>query len=250
MVRWKISLLVAFLAFESLAQKEANNWVYGERVGLNFANNQLNFFESEVDLFGVTAVMSDRNSGELLFYSDGSNIWNRQHNLIQNGSGIKTTFNHEDSPELAPSQPLIIVPKPDANDQYYLFHLNQTESSLPESADLYYTIVNTGLNNGNGEVRSGDKNIFVRGNLALKITAVPHANDKDFWLITHAADSNNFYVYLISDEGLADPKVISSGISYAVNNSENYIRGFIKASPNGNYIAVSSLGENRRFELF
>ncbi|MEM1405930.1 MAG: T9SS type A sorting domain-containing protein [Bacteroidota bacterium] len=249
-------IFINILCFTSLffrfawAQKEANYWVFGEGGGLNFTNNQLNFFESEVDLFGVTAVVSDQNSGELLFYSDGLYIWNKNHEIMQNGSEIKTGSNHQDSPRIVPSQPLIIVPRPGINDEYYLFHLNEIESSLLENADLYYTIVNTGLNNGNGEVKQGDKNFFVKGNLALKITAVPHANGKDFWLITHAADNNDFYVYLISDEGLAGPKVISSGISYAVNNSENYIRGFIKASPNGNYIAVSSLGENRRFELF
>ncbi|MDX2304786.1 MAG: hypothetical protein NW226_18390 [Microscillaceae bacterium] len=65
----------AFFLNPCFAQKEYNNWYFGDRASLNFQNGsprvQMN---SEMVVRGGFVSISDKNTGDLLFYANAGNV--------------------------------------------------------------------------------------------------------------------------------------------------------------------------------
>jgi hypothetical protein len=92
------------------------------------------------------------------------------------------------------------------------------------------------LDNGQGDVEL--KNIALLTPVCEKVTAVKHCNGRDIWVITHAWNSDAYYAYLLSINGINPVPVIShSGIFLSGNIS--YSGGYLKASPNGRKLAAA-----------
>ncbi|MCJ8167660.1 T9SS type A sorting domain-containing protein [Pontibacter sp. E15-1] len=262
-------LFILFLILVSLkvyAQKEATNWYFGNKAGLSFSNGvPVPLTDGALVTESATAVISDKKTGKLLFYTNGRNIWNRQHQLMP-GS--------KEFPKNCPSaisQPTLIVPVPGHEHLYYVFSVRFSppadvyncsfgyiiDAIVPEyNCEVRYSVVNMHLDDSMGDVVVTDNNILLQENVTEKITAVPHSNGRDFWLITHEWNSDAFYVYLISAAGLAKPAVQRIGSEHSsnlydsrVSNSE--IRGMMKASPDGKRLACAVDSEvERPFDLF
>lgn len=76
------------LSFLGYAQGENNNWYFGQYSGVNFSE----IFPQPLTVSQMNAkkscgTVSDK-YGNLLFYNNGINIWNRQHQIMDNGSGF------------------------------------------------------------------------------------------------------------------------------------------------------------------
>ena len=70
------------------AQGEWNNWIFGVNIGLSFQTNPPSIFNGAATFStGGMAVASD-SSGQLLFYSNGMEVYNRNHTLMLNGGGL------------------------------------------------------------------------------------------------------------------------------------------------------------------
>lgn len=91
-----LSLLavVLFLPFVAHSQHETDNWYFGENAAISFANGApVALTNSNMSIQeGVTNV-SDQN-GQLLFYSDGMLVWNRQHQIMPNGMDLHGGIPH------------------------------------------------------------------------------------------------------------------------------------------------------------
>ena len=183
--------LVSILGF---SQAEASHWYFGEGAGLIFdlstdtvsattdAENTINTSE------GCSSI-ADFN-GNLLFYTDGRNVWDKNHNIMPNANYPANGLLGDPSSTSSG----LIVPKPGNPDQYYVFtvdephHQNafafpnqgpadQSGNSLPnytfsgggnagavpEADDgfnngLAYSLVDLSLNGGNGDVVPSEKN--------------------------------------------------------------------------------------------
>ena len=133
-----------FLLFSwvSFTQNEANIWYFGENAGLDFNNsNPIPLLDGQLNSEEGSTVMSDVN-GELLFYTDGVTVWNKQHQVMLNGNGLN---GHQSS-----FQSSIIIPKPANTDIYYIF----TTDSDVNSKGLQYSEVDMSLDNGLGLITS------------------------------------------------------------------------------------------------
>lgn len=248
-------IIFLFVANHTYAQKQANNWVFGFNGGIDFSNEDIEVFRSEVETVSSTAVISDPQTGDLLFYFDGNTVWNRNHKMMLNGDSLLGSQ--------AIIQSTIIVQVPNDNNKYYLFHmhgLNPSGVKFDSSylSTLYYSIVDMTIDKGFGGIEESFKNINLWDSLSQKITAIQFANKAGYWLITHEIWNDNFYVTPITENGIGEPQVQPIGQFYESN--KNILEtGVIKASPNGKMIAVSSLDRNiddrpgdqvRYFELF
>jgi hypothetical protein len=60
-------------------------------------------FDGELNTLEGSASISDTN-GQLLFYTDGATVWNRNHDTLQNGFGLLG--------EASSTQAALIIPKP------------------------------------------------------------------------------------------------------------------------------------------
>lgn len=224
------ALLISSLTF---SQGVANNWLFGT-FGLEFKSDTVvirqDYASHENRGMGI---ISDKN-GQLLCYTDGLTIWNRNHTVMPNGLNMSTTLSGTSM------QSSIIVPKPGSNSIYYTFTNGQS------TAGLYYSIIDLTKENGLGDVTLKGKKI--QDHTDNKITAVYHNNGHDVWIITHQDNTNIYYAYLLTDTGLTETPVVSS-VGKSFSSTSN---GQLKASPDGTKIAcsykVSSTGEG--FSLF
>lgn len=248
--------LCVLLSQISFSQGEANNWYFGIYAGLSFnttpptalTDGQLSTLE------GCTTISDS--SGNLLFYTDGSVVYNKNHQAMLNGTGLK---GHKSSTSSA-----LIVPQPQSTHIYYIFTVDEPHHLYADNNTgndhfgdgvndgFMYSIVDMDLDNGNGAVVPGQKNIQLityDPNDALqsaykcseKITAVKSNDCSSFWVISHFIDS--FYAFKVTENGIEEQPVISTvGVTVPLSGYRRNALGYIKASPEGDKLAVAHLG--------
>jgi gliding motility-associated-like protein len=220
----KLYILFFLYTLISQAQGEANIWYFGTNAGLDFnsgspvtlTNGQLNTSEG-------CATISNT-SGQLLFYTDGVTVWNKNHVVMPNGTGLAGNSSS--------TQSATIVPKPGSSTIFYIFTLD----AFAGSNGFQYSEVDISLDGGNGAVTS-NKNILIYSPSCEKLAIVKHANNLDFWVVTHQWNSNNFVSYLLTPAGLSSTPVIS-GVGTVINGSTDNVWGQMKISPDGSKLGI------------
>lgn len=154
---------------------------------------------------GVAAV-SDPHTGELLFYTNGIRIWDKNHNVMPNGDSL---FGNR---EATTAQGACIVPVPGAARKYYIFSLGG-KSTPKDFRGLYYSIVDLDLSGGNGNVEAANKNIPLDTSNLLSEGMISIAgNNCNIWLLTHGVNSQNYYAFEITASGVNHIPVVSQGL--------------------------------------
>lgn len=202
-----------------MAQNEYNNWIFGEGAGITFINGKaLPIPGNNISAFEGCATYSDPVSGKLLFYTDGMTIWNSFHEVIVNGSGLRGGRSS--------TQAALILPNPAKDKQFYV--LSAPDRTGIITYELYYTLVD--FQDLNGAVIQ--KNILINSGLNEKLTAVPHCNGIDYWIL--AGGYSGLHAFLLDSNGISKQPIISivPGISS--------ISGYLKASPDGTKLATGS----------
>ncbi|HZV70552.1 MAG TPA: hypothetical protein VFG10_13450 [Saprospiraceae bacterium] len=208
------------------AQKQNNVWYFGQNAGLDFNTTSPTPLEGELNTTEGNAAISDT-VGNLLFYTDGINVWDRSHSLMPNGFGLKGGKSS--------TQSALIVPLPKSRTKYYLF----TASDIVSPRNMNYSVVDMLLNNGYGDIITTTKNTFVMDSIGEMLTAVLHPNGTDIWIVTHKGFSRNFYAYLLSEAGLSTTPVISTIGSYHNLDLSGSNPGPIRSSHDGSKIVCS-----------
>lgn len=230
----KIYLLLLSLSISTFtfSQKETNNWVFGlsnwmdfntDPVSINITPN-FNFFAER-----SSVSMSDE-EGNLLFYSDGFSIFNKNHELMPNGIiQANTSFTH----------PIFAIPKPGSDHSYYMV-INNSEFA---GGFLRWIEIDMTLNNGLGDVVPNVGEVLL-DNPTGKISAVLHANSNDIWVVSHEINSNNYHSWLATENGISSNSIISSVGSDILESDFNSQNGSIKTSHDGNRIVAANQGIN------
>lgn len=233
-----------FLPQQLFSQLEASNWYFGFGAGIQFdqatgnvsasTNGQLNTNE------GCTAISDDQ--GNLLFYTDGSTVYNRNHVVMQNGNGLKGNSSS--------SQSAVIIPNPQDDNIYYIFTVDAPNGAGPGAQDsgLHYYEVDMTLDLGQGAVTT---NIAQPNNLipttSEKIVAINHET-RDEILVTVYANANGvssnaynaFYTFTVSASGVDPNPVISANFG---NRTISDPRGYLKVSANGRFLVSCNMGD-------
>jgi gliding motility-associated-like protein len=200
-----------------------NVWYFGTHAGLKFVGgNPVALSNGQINNGEGCSVECD-NYGNLLFYTDGVTVWNKNHTAMPNGTGLDGDYS---------STQTVIVRKPGECKQYYVFYTDgQFGSQI-----WRYSIIDLTLNGGLGDVVLSSKNTFLYSPGAEKITSVRHQNGTDIWIILHGLGSTNnkFLAYLITSTGISAP-VISANVGAYHDN----LIGYMKASHDGNKIALA-----------
>lgn len=206
--------------------KESNVWYFGWGAGIDFnygsppisqTNGQL--YSPSGNIYGCASIADS--SGQLLFYSDGITIWNKDHLIMQNGNNIGAYS----------SQGAIIVPMPTHNNIYYIFNYEYVSNGHYK---LQYSMIDMELDNGRGAIVTEKKGIDILAEPSFHLNAVHHSNHEDIWVLSHTAYTNYYYAYLINQDSLNSIPVVSQAGSILED-----IPGFMKISPEGNLVAVT-----------
>ena len=230
-------LTFLFLLFSSLtfSQSPAGIWYFGKKAGINFNSsaNPVVLNDGQIDTNEGCATLCDEN-GNLLFYTDGIKIWNKNHTVMPNGFGLLG--------DPSSTQSAIIVPNPGNSNLFYVF----TVDELGKANGLNYSVIDLTLDGGLGNVTT--KNVSLATPTLEKITVVKHDNGVNFWVIAHKYNSNQFISYQITPTGINPAVISSSGVSI-VGNPQKTI-GYMKSSPDGKYLAVVNGGNGSVVQLF
>lgn len=230
-MKHKIFILFLFYTTLVFSQQEASVWYFGKNAGIKFNLDGSVSPLTDGKLITNEGCASIANSnGDLLFYTDGITIWNKNHQVMQNGTGLMGNWSS--------TQSATIVPKPGSTNLYYVFTLDYEV----HPNGFRYSIVDINLDGGLGAVTS-DKNILIYTPSDEKLSIVKHANNTDYWVVTHGWNSNTFYSYLLTSSGLSSTPV-SSNAGLVVTGSTDNVWGYMKIAPNGSKLAISHALKN------
>lgn len=222
-------LLIVY-SIKSYSQKEYNIWYFGDGAGIDFNQSEPKaIYNSQMYSGEGSAVICDVN-GNLLFYTNGESIWNRNHQIMPNGNNL---FGANTS-----TQSASFVKTPGSDSIYYLFTISPEAGEFTPFSGLSYSLINLNLDNGLGDIDTNFKNIKLVHPTSEKITTVKHKNNCFTWVITHKWKTDSFYTYLISDTGISSPVI--SKVGPVVSGNYSFTLGQLKASPNGSKLVFVS----------
>lgn len=212
-------------------------WYFGLRAGLSFASGApIPLTDGALESHEAAATMCDKD-GNLLFYTNGATVWDATHNVMQGGELLAT---HPSSTQAA-----MIVPMPNRPSMYYIF-----TTSTPENRGgplLYfgvrYSVVDMTANGGRGAVVQNDIKILETG--SEKLTATPHGNGRDYWVLTRQWGTDLVHAFLVSCDGITGPVTSATGgAPYRMNADTSYsfrsTVGYLKVSPDGRKVASAN----------
>ena len=228
-----ITLGILLCSFFCLSQNQNNWWFFGQNAGLNFTANSVSPVTGQLVTFEGSAAISDV-CGDLLFYTDGSEVYDRNGVIMPNGSDLLG--------DSSSTQSAIIVPQPENPNIYYVFTVGRSRTLI----GLNYSVVDMTLNNGNGDVIPSQKNINLLSNCAEKVFATQHANGTDAWIVAYGESIPNteiydrFHAFKLTPNGLDVNAVVeTSSVGTRVSFDA---RGYLRISKDGGQIIMTTPG--------
>lgn len=238
--RYLFVFVLILLGYSHANSQQGNIWYFGFNAGLNFnttppqplTNGALNTQE------GCASICDKR--GNLLFYTNGVTVYNRNHTAMPNGAGLLG--------DNSSTQSAIIIPNPGDTNLYYIFTADCLENLFAKGYN--YSVVDMRLNGGLGDV-TAQKNVFLYGPSTERLTAVKAANGIDYWVITKGFNNNRYTVYKVDCNGINPVPVISDvGVPHTHSSPEFTGAGALKASPDGKKVCVAITWPVAMAELF
>lgn len=196
-----------------------NNWVFGgaQLIGDTATQAVMNvsfyngvplaskFPPTEYYMDLAIATISD-SSGNLVLYTNGVHLKNANHEIVQNGGSLPNSSNW--SQVFPENQGVMLLPRPGHNNQYLLFTADifgfiypPTGTFRSGSSNLTYSVIDMNLNNGKGKVVQRKTNMILDTLSGGQITAVRHANGRDWWVLTSRYNINQYYAFLVTPDG-------------------------------------------------
>ncbi|OCB70735.1 hypothetical protein B0A79_13885 [Flavobacterium piscis] len=272
----KIKLLLSccFFSLFSFAQREASVWYFGKNAGLKFHpdGSVTSLTDGKLVTNEGCASIADA-AGNLLFYTDGRTVWDKNHLIMPNGDYFNGTGLKGDP---SSTNSAIIVPKPGNLKIYYIFtldephhenaavypnafsgnYIDEDSGKTPNNDDglnngLNYSIVDltkTGTNGSLGDIVSRNNPLItydtdpngeeIKYKCSEKLTAVRDASGNGFWVITQFTDY--FYSFRVTSSGITTTPVKSLVLpSVPTYGYRRNAIGCFKASPNGKKLTAA-----------
>ncbi|PHS05386.1 MAG: CUB protein, partial [Kordia sp.] len=230
----------------SFAQGEADNWFFGANAGVNFSTGAPTYVAGgQINTLEGCASISDT-QGSLLFYTDGISVWNKNHSIMPNGTGLNGDPSSTSS--------ALIVPSPGDSNIYYVFTVDEPhhDETAASNHGLNYSVIDMSLIGGDGDVIAAQKNIPLvtydvsnsqenKYKCSEKITAVRSGDCNSFWVVTHFI--NNYYSFKVDGAGVdANPVISTTPVTVPLSGYRRNSLGYLKASPEGDKLAVAHQG--------
>ena len=277
-MKLKLLFVLFFCKIAVFGQLEASNWYFGYNAGMQFdVNGGVTALENgKLKTNEGCATISDE-LGNLLFYTDGRTVYDRNHIAMPNGNYSAGTGLFGDP---SSTQSAMIVPKPGNPNIYYIFTTDEPhhENSMvypnafsgtyvevdggptPVSDDGFnngfnYSIVDLsviGINGSIGDIVSRNNHLItydpnptgqeIKFKCSEKLTAIRNQSKTGFWILSHF--KNKFYAYQLEASGLNTTPIITT-IAPLIT-TDGYRRnamGQMKVSPDGKKIAIAH-GQN------
>ena len=223
------------IGLQCWGQGQDSQWYFGNQCWLDFSSGEaIDQGSGPFNANEGSASIADK-SGQVLFSTDCTKIYDRNGVVMPNGSALG---GHSSS-----SQGALIVPQPGDKEErfYYVFTVAAEAGNYdPAHTGLEYVLVDMGLRNGLGDVISAP--IELVANTGEKLHAAWHSNRQDVWVVTHTMDSQDYHAFLLTCDGITEHVISSTGRVHAKTSYGEGCIGALKISPDGNRIASSYNG--------
>ena len=233
------------LPFVGNAQKETNIWYFGTNIGLDFNTSPpTQLTQSSLYTTGEgEGVMSLADAdGNLLFYTNGENIYDANHNLMPNGAGLKGN--------ISSAQSAFALQIPCDPTKYLIFTVAHEGQAAPDQG-LHVSTLDMTLNGGLGDIVTTEKNIKLSGNhfLMEALQVVPSSVANEYYVMVHTAKNatsgiggDQFLSYKVSCDGTISAPTSSTATGAFDNNtfgSDGGLIGSMKFSPCQDKVAIT-----------
>jgi|GEM_PF-4995767 len=238
------SMLFFYQIFGLFAQNEANTWTFGNNAMIKFVDNgtgvyaPTNLPNSAMSQGEGVASISDEN-GDLLFYTNGQQIWNNQnvehpltsYTFLPNVGGINVLGGDGTS-----TQSAVVIPNPDPNSmsnspfkrQYYLFTVDAWGGIYSTTHPEYFGIrcalvevTKTGLATNITILQSklmyssnGTNTIGTELPVYEKITAVAKSNYSGYYVIAHARGNSKYLIWDVTCDAKISNTIFNNPSTY------------------------------------
>jgi hypothetical protein len=203
------------------AQWRNNNWIFGDFttgsdtsisgvMRLDFTSGspvvyklpQINYIES----FAMSVICDT--IGEIEYYTNGFQINNKWHEIIENGKNLLNNNNSVSASSVRQGAMFLPYPNhPDSvvllNSDVFIFYTTNGEIEVG-SRTINYSVIDKLTNSGHGKVVERESSIIVDTLILGQLQAVKHANGRDWWIITNEFGLNNYYRFLLTPNGIVD----------------------------------------------
>ncbi|MDH6358703.1 PKD domain-containing protein [Parabacteroides sp. PF5-9] len=255
-MKLKRCICITFILVSNLfyiqAQKEAYNWFFGYNSGLTWKTTRslpaVGLFStapnttldnlpdfvagSKIQTHEGCFSLSD-SKGDLLFYSDGMTIWDKEHGVMENGTGL--------TGDNSSAQSGIILPYPGHPNQYIAVSIKLTTGNLAA-----YSIVDMNQNDRLGKVIT--KNIQFTGHSGVvgeSVSSIRHANGKDYWIVAPGRGTSSYFnAWKVTSEGVQNTSPVITPIGTDVSATNN---GYLKFTPDGKHFVWGTWHAKKMF---
>lgn len=251
--------LLGLMCTSSYAQKETYNWFFGNRSGLTFLGTEETVTNTAwgnvkglpilippaqclpVSIYEGCFSISDK-KGNFLFASDGITAYNKNMQVMPNGTGL---LGH-----MSATHSGIMSPKPEDPNKYYiitvpaLYHI-AGPGNIDNGDGIRYSEIDLTADGGLGAIVASTKNsrlslanpiqadlsnpaTYLETDIGENVTIVGHYNGIDYWMISKI--KNHYFVWKITKDGFSTPTAYYDG-------SNSGVQGVIKLSPDGRKVA-------------
>ncbi len=254
-LRWFVLCVCLLATVDSFAQTFArHNWYFGNTnraIRFSRSNNTPALLTNKANPFGMggSAVAANPINGDLLFYTDGTTVFDITHTAMPNGSGLTVTPNT--------NQPVVIGNVPGAAAQYYIF---TNTASFTTGGNILLTTVDMSLSGNESFPEPPIGNVTTKNvptgltNRSEAMLVVPHTDGQTYWLLTHQNNSDSYTAVRIGAGGVLETPVVSTGVTgfniSAGNFSYHATSGKVAVAPQTANVNVAILNFDNTTGLF
>jgi hypothetical protein len=209
-------LLTLFFLPYVFSQKYDNVWLMGYDASFapddsfcvsvfdfSTGNLQVGVNQDMEVFFQETNVSLCDSEGNLKMYSNGVHIFNRNHQIMENGANLMDGGALQSN---SLPQGVLAFYMPGNGNQAVLIHAIDEYVQAPlwtvAVTGLYYSIVDLSANAGEGKVIQKKIPLLIDTLDYGKLTATRHGNGRDWWILVNEVNSNRFYKILLNDLGI------------------------------------------------
>lgn len=258
----RLSFLVLFISVTVphflVAQKHDYTWISGHhdhegKGNPKFGYNILTFSDTaklkvttqkylntnyetsiNISLTQLFNVFISNEEGVLAWYSNGMRIFNRKHEIMENGDSINFGEAWVDYEKFKSgygwfdNQAIPLIPHEDS--RYMMMHTLTSREGAGFPVKLMYSLVDMEYNNGEGMVIFKNK-IIIDDTIAYS-GFVRHANGQDWWFVSAELSKDVWHTGLINDKGLDFAHEIEFNANFAPESPANVMA----ISPSGEIV--------------
>lgn len=200
---------VIISSISPIQAQSSNQWMLGfiGKMDFNTGIGQYTLYGDSIYLRQTSAGICDTN-GEILMWTNGAAVFQGNRDTMLNGGLLHLAFSQSYATlGMVLYQGAMVIPLPDAQNQFYIFHASLgnypgTTNDFKLRATIYYSLIDMTLNSGLGEVIFNSQ--FLEDSIHWgNMIAVKHGNGRDWWLISHEVASTNWFMWLVTPQGIS-----------------------------------------------